>query len=120
RGKERGRRMALVMIGEQQPLLPIDIGIDLVQTLPQQAFLKQLFLQPQRDSQPERAKTTRRGRQIRLQQPLELYKWLLVEHHVVEIGGLQPGLVEAIADRARGKPRVVLDAGKTLLLRRGN
>ena len=36
--------MALMMIGKQQSRFPVDAGINLVQALPQQAFLEQLFL----------------------------------------------------------------------------
>ena len=108
------------MIGEQQPLLPIDVRIDLLQALPQQPLLEQLFLQPERDRQPERTEAARRERQIGLEQPLELDERLFVEHHVVEIGRFHAGLIEAIADRGRRKPRVVLDAGEALLLRGGD
>src|SRR6267378_4367409 len=43
---------------------------------------------------------------------------ILIHCNVVNIGERDPGLRQAVCDRLRRKPRPVLDATKTLLLRR--
>src|SRR5882757_4021169 len=70
RGIESRRRMAQMMLAEQQPA-----GVEIFGKFPylvaQQAFLKQLLLEPERDRHLERAKPARRQRDIGLEQPLE-------------------------------------------------
>jgi hypothetical protein len=51
------------------------------------------------------------------QQPLKLDKRLLEEHHVVQIGGLEPAKVETKVDGILGKLVVVFLARRALFLR---
>src|SRR5690606_39397959 len=53
-------------------------------------------------------------------QPVELQERLVVERDPVEVGGLDPGAVEAVADGVPREVRVVLLAREALLLRRGD
>ena len=95
-GKEGGGRVALVMVGKEQAGIPVDVGVELGQVLPQQPFLEQLLLEPERNRHAERAKAARRERKVGLEQPLELDERLLVEHDVVEVAGAQARFREAV------------------------
>ena len=120
RGKERRCRVALVVIGEQQLLFPVDAVVDLQQMVAQHGFLEQLLLQPDRDRLAERLKAARRKGEIGLEQALEFEKRLFVEHHMIDVGRRQLAGRQAVANRGSGKARVVLPPRKALLLRRGD
>ncbi len=75
----------------------------------------QLLGEPQRHGPDERPETPRRERHVGLQQPVE-GKQRLVEDHIVEVVGRQPGLLEAIGDGVAGEGRIVLAAAEPLLL----
>src|SRR5712691_25302 len=110
-------RMAAVMLGEQQLVLPVEAGRPGLQPLGQQVLLEQFPLEPQRQSHAERGEPARREGEIGLEQPFELYKRLLVENDVVEVIERQASLVETIGDGILGIARILLFAGKALLLR---
>ena len=108
------------MIGEQQFCFPIDAVVDLPEMVAQHAFLKQLFLQPDRDRLAERLKAARRECEIGLEQAFEFEERLFVEHDVVEFAGGDVRRRQAIADRGGRKIRIVLLAREALFLRGGD
>src|SRR6266571_772505 len=119
RGEERRGGVALMMLGEQQPVLDVEVRPELLQFVAQQQLLKQLFLEPKRHRHAKRAEPARREGEIRLKQALEFQERLVVEGDVVELVDPHAARFEAIARGAMGKMRVVLLAAETLLLRGG-
>ena len=112
--------MALVMLGEAQLLVPVDIRRFGAQQVDQQRFLKQLLLQPQRHRHAERAKAPRRESKIGFEQSLELQKRLFVEGDEVDIAPAGASFLDAIAQRMDRKIRVMLLACEALFLRGRN
>src|SRR5690349_4305459 len=108
-----------MMFREQQSVAR-DLLIDLLQFLPYQTLLKQLFLEPERHRHLERAKALRRKRDIGLQQPLEFQERLVVEGDMIDVGEPDRSGLEAIIDGVVGKRGVMFLAGEALLLRRRN
>ncbi len=108
--------MAQVMLGKQQLLLPVDVGRQGFQLLDEQALLKQLLLEPQRQRLPERRETARRECEVCFQQALEFQEWLVVESDKVDVGGTKPGDLETRANGGAGKVRIVLHAREALFL----
>jgi hypothetical protein len=109
-----------MMLREQQFVLPVELRRELLQLAAQQVFLKQLLADPERNRRGERAKTTRRERDIGFEQPLELQERLLVEDDIVDFLERDLRMLEAITDRVLRIARIVLDACEALLLGRGN
>jgi len=111
--------MAQMMLAEQQPA-----GVEIFGKFPyfiaQQAFLKQLFLEPERDRHLERAKSARRQRDVGLEQPLEFEKRLVIEHDMIEFRGCHACLVKTVGDRVVRKRGIVLASRETLFLDRGD
>src|SRR5215510_13947555 len=109
--------MAHVVLGEEKLVLPVEVRRKLLQLAADDVLLKQLLAQPERDGHGERLIAARRKPNVGLQQPLELEKRLLVEHHIVEV--IEPAalFLQAIRDGMRGEARILLLAGKALLLR---
>jgi hypothetical protein len=119
RRKERARRVAQMMLGEQQPRGPVDVVAERVGERPgNHGLLEQLVLQPDGQRGRERPEAARRERKIGLEQPLELQERLVVERDVVDVCRAQTAFLQAVGDRLRGKARIVPDAGETFLLRR--
>src|SRR6516165_8073913 len=106
-----------MVLGEQEAALPIEVGRELLQFAADEVLLEQLLAKPDRDCHRERAIAFRRECNISLEQPLELQKWLLVEHDIVNLVEPDRAFREAIADRMHGKASVVLLAREALLLR---
>jgi hypothetical protein len=50
--KERGCRVALVVLREKELALPIEVAIEYAQLVAQQLLLKELLFQPERDTTP--------------------------------------------------------------------
>ncbi len=117
---ERARRMALMVLGEEQLAFPVEVGRKALQFLDQQAFLEQLFLQQDRNRHRERLEAPRRERDVGFEQALELQERLVVERHLVDGVGRRSCGFEAIADRVVRKIGIVLAARETLFLRRGH
>ena len=113
---ERRRRVAQMMFGEQQSG-PIELFVEFVQLLSQQALLEQLFLQPQRNRHLEGAETCRRQRDIGLEQPLEFQERLVVENDMVDVGKPCARGFQTVADRMHRKRRIVLLAREAFFLR---
>ncbi len=112
------RAVALMMLGKQQPLLPVVAGLDRLELVGQEHLLEQLFLEPHRQRHAERLEAARREREVGLEQPLELQERLVVEYDVVDGVELDAGLGEAIVHGVLRIARVMLLAGEALLLRR--
>src|SRR6478672_8765742 len=105
-----------MMLGEQE-LLERYLLVELLELFPQQALLEQLLLEPERDRHLEGREAARRERDIGLQQPLEFQERLVVEGDVINPGEFCADRIQAIADRVMRERRIVLLAGKALLLR---
>ena len=90
------------------------------QCVPHFAGKVQLLLQPHRDRLEEGTDAEWSGHHIGLQESLELEKRLVVEANVIEVGGGEPGFLEAIRDRPSGKSSIVLDPGEAFFLSRGH
>ena len=120
RREKRARRMAQVVLAEEQLFVPPAAARYLPQLLHEQVFQKQLLPQPQRDRHAEGPVASRREAQIGLEQALELHERLVVEHHSVEIPQRDAALGQAVADGVKREARVVLLARKALFLRGGD
>src|SRR5688572_8375913 len=103
-----------LMVLDEHDSLAIAIG----QAFADLARQVQLLLQPDWHRPNERAKSSRREREIRLQQPLELQQRLVVETDEVELFRLKAGLSQAKVDGVFWETIVVLLTSKTLLLGR--
>src|SRR5260370_742374 len=100
--------MALVMLGEQQLVLPIEIGGTCLEPLADKILLEQFFLEPQWQGHAERGEPARRKSEVGLEQPFELHKGLLVENDVIELVKRQTALVETIANGILRIARILL------------
>jgi hypothetical protein len=77
----------------------------------------ELLVQPHRHRLAEGAERARKGGDVGAQHPLELEQRLVVEADDVEVPGLDPGLLEDVADGVVGEVGVVLLPREALLLR---
>src|ERR1700682_5517646 len=109
-----------MMLGKQQLVLPVKAGRLRLELFADQILLEQFLLEPQWQGHAERGEPARREGEIGLKQPLELDERLLVEHDVINLVELHAAFVEAIANGILRIARILLLAGKTFLLRRGN
>src|SRR5262245_59348521 len=100
--------MAHVVLSEEKPVLPIEVGRKLLQLAADDVLLEQLLAQPERDRHCERLIATWREAHIGLQEPLELEKWLLVEHHVVNLVEPAAFVLQAIRDGMGREARILL------------
>ena len=116
RGKERRGGMALVMLAEQQALLPVEVRLPALHLVAQQGLLEELLLQPQRHGHAEGIEAARGVGEVGLEQAFELQERLVVEGDVVDVGQLDAGTIEAELHGILRKARIVLLAGEALLL----
>src|SRR5688572_6030912 len=79
-------------------------------------FLEQLFANPERHRHREAAIPARRESEIGLDEALEFQERLFVEDDCVDSSRLCPGVLEAEANRVRGKTGVMLATREALLL----
>ena len=79
--------MRFVVFAEQQrrQVSGPAAAVDGSQLFLQQRLQKQLLLQPHGHRHHERLKTTGREGEIRLEQPLELHEWLVIEDDVTNV-----------------------------------
>ena len=105
------------MLAEQQRR-PAAAGAEARELFAQLRLQQQLFLDPDRHRGNERAQPARGGREVGLEQALELEERLVVEHDRIEAGEVGGAGREAVADRRRREARVVAPAREALLLRR--
>ncbi len=109
-----------MVLGEEQPVRPVEGRLVVLKPSTQQTFLEQLLLEPDRHRHAERPEATRREGDIGLEQALKLQERLVVEGHVVDGAQADAGFLQAIGNRGPGKAGIVLLAGEPLLLRRGD
>src|SRR5215469_12916176 len=112
--------MTLMMLGEEEPLFPIEIGCEFSKLVPQQMLEEELFAQPERNGHPEGAEAIRSKRQIGLEQPFEFQKRLVVEDDVIGFIEIDAALAQAVFDRLPREACILLLAGETFLLRGGD
>src|ERR1700730_17670558 len=92
------------------------------------ALKVQLFLQlrlhpyfvfdPKRNRFQKRMNPARRLGEIRMQDAVELYEWLLIKSDVIEFRGCDAALAQAIVDGVAWESRVVLLSREPFLLSR--
>ena len=112
--------MALVMLGEQQPGLPVECRHDPPQLVAQEQLLEQLLLQPDRQRLAEGAKAGRREGEVGLEQALELEEGLVVERDIVDAVDAVADARQAVLDRPAGEAGIVAAAREALLLGSGD
>src|SRR2546427_9318402 len=120
RREERTRRMAEMVLAEEQLLVPDPVASDFAELFEQQVLEEKLLPQPQGDRHTEGPEPARREGQVGLEQALELEEGLVVEDDAVNTAQPEPGLAHAVADRVSGKPGIVLLAREALFLRRSD
>ena len=81
----RARRVAEVVLGEEQPLLDILTRAACAKLLREQILEEELLAQPHRDRHAEGLEAARSKREVGLQQSLELEEGLVVEGDVVDV-----------------------------------
>ena len=118
RGKKSRGCMALVMLGEKQLALPVEVRRVFFQLIAQELLLEQLFAEPKRDGHAKRTKSPRREDEIGLQQSLELEEWLIVEDDVIDRIERGRGRIQAIGERLVRKAGIVFLAREPFFLRR--
>jgi hypothetical protein len=103
RGEEGAGGVALVVLGEQEAVLPVVArGVDL-KLLLQQSLLEQLLLEPHRHGHGERPEAAGGEGHVGLQQTLELEERLVVESHVVDVAQAHAGCLRQYSIAWRGK-----------------
>ena len=85
RREEGAGRVALMVLGKQQPVFPIEALAERFELVVQESFLKQFFTRPQRHRHAEGTETTRREREICFHQAFEFQKRLVIEDDVVQV-----------------------------------
>ena len=88
-----------------------------LQLLQYEAFLKNLFLDPNRYGLDERAEAPWRECQIGFQKPVKGQQRLVVKSDVIDVIERQSALVQAIGGGQAGKFGVMLDPVEALFLR---
>ncbi len=114
RAEEARRGVRHVVLAEQ------DLARGDAQPLADQRLDPQLVGDPATHRLAEHAGRTRKGRERREQQPLELHERLLVEHHPGDVVNGDAGASEHEVDGERGEAVVVLDTREALLLAGGD
>jgi hypothetical protein len=121
RGIERARRMAEMVLGEEQLLAPVDaVAERFGHVVHEQALLEELLAYPDGQGLAERREAAWREREVRLQQPFEFEKGLVVERDPVDILGPHLREIQAEADGVHRKRRIVLLAREAFFLGRGD
>ena len=120
RWEKGARRMAQVVFGEKQFLVPVEVRRLFLEFLLQQILQEQFFAQPDRDRHAERRETARRKGQIGFKQAFELEERLVVEGYVIHLAQPDTGLLQAIRDGMVRIAGIVLLAGEPLFLGSGH
>src|SRR5262245_52810185 len=107
RGEERAGGMGFVVLREDVPGF-----VSVVESPIQFPNDVQLLSKPEGQCLAEAEESTRRIGKIRLQQPLELGQWLLIERDVRQLVRLDSSLVKAVGDRTSREALVVLDTSE--------
>src|SRR5687768_14339879 len=95
---ERAGCVTLMMLREEQLSTHVRASVDRRKFFEQKTLLEELFPQPHRHREPKGGETARRETKIRLEQPLEFEKRLVVESDMVDIGETDLTLAEAVGD----------------------
>src|SRR6266436_827922 len=110
--------MALVVLGKEQPVFPVEILHPALELAFDQVLLKEFLLEPQGHRHSEGSEPARREGKVRLEQPLELEKRLIIESNVGDL--IETAcLGQAILDGIAGKTGVLFLAREALFLRGG-
>jgi hypothetical protein len=112
--------MALVVFGEEQPVVPVEFRRVGLQFLLDQAFLEQLFLEPDGHRHAEGFEAARGQGDIGFEQPFELQEGLVVEGDEIDIAERRARFLQAIGHGVMGEARIVFLAGEALFLGRGH
>ena len=110
--------MALMVFGEEQARLPIKLRLHGLELTAQQILLEQLFSEPQGNRHAKGREPAGRKCEVRLQQPLEFEKGLVIEGDAIEIREHRSAFRQAVGDRLARIAAVMLLPGETLFLRR--
>ena len=110
--------MTLMVFGEQQARLPIKLRLEGLELAAQQILLEQLFSEPQGNRHAKRREPAGCEREVRLQQPLEFEKGLVIESDAIEIRQRRSAFRQTVGDRLARIAAVMLLPGETLFLRR--
>src|SRR5579864_5649122 len=105
--EESTGRVALMVFGEKELGLPIEIGSKALQILMEQTFLEKLFANPQRDGHLERTQAPWREGQISFEQTLELQERFVVKDDVVDVIERHAVLSQAVFHSVLGEPGIV-------------
>src|SRR6185295_17135365 len=120
---ESTRRMALVMIAEQQ--FPFELAatffgalfsIDLRQLGANQIGHPEFFTHPKRHRLEKRSETGRRVIEVSLEKAIEFQEWLVVETNEVEFLGSEVCFRKTVTRGVERKAMIVLDAREAFLL----
>lgn len=103
------------MIGENQGGFPAGM-----KTLPESAAHVQLFLEPQRDSEPKTPQPRRGKGEVSFEQAIEFGQGFIIKDDIIELLVFKAGFLETISDRMSRKTRIVLLAGESLFLGSGD
>src|SRR6266849_3114960 len=119
--KESGSGVRLVVLGKQQwrkirKCAPASLG----KFMAQDRLQIELLLEPKWHRGEERAQSLWREPEVGLEHALELDPGFVVEDDVIDIGEANSRLRQTIRDGMGGKTRIMLAAGKALLLSRGD
>ena len=77
--------MAQMVLGEEQPLVPVEVGRELFSSCAGDCFWNSFSLEPQRHRHAKRREAARRESEIGFEQPFEFQEWLVVEDDVIDI-----------------------------------
>src|SRR5690349_19106185 len=113
--------MTLMMFAKKEPLFPIVVRRKAFELLSQQALLKQLFFDPNRQGHAKRAEPAGCERQIGFEQSFEFQERLIVKDDMIDLAELDSSFAETITHCILRESRVVLFASDALFLgRRSN
>src|SRR5438034_739245 len=119
RGIERARRVALMVLREKQPGLPVEILHPALELAFDQVLLEQFLLEPQRHRHAEGSEPARRESKIGLKQPLEFEKRLIIKSNIVDLVETA-GERQTVFDGIPRKTGVLLFAREALFLGGGD
>src|SRR5271155_423087 len=120
RGVKRAGCGALVVLGKEQPVNPIEIFAVALQLILEEAALEEFLAHPERNRHLEGTQPPWREGDIGFQKALEFQERLVVKNDVVDGGEIHARESETELHGMGGKARVVFLAGEALFLRRGD
>src|SRR5262245_18825412 len=109
-----------MMLGKEEPVLPVVVPAQPLQLSPQERFLEELLSQPDRHGHRERPKAAGRKRQVCFQQALKLQERLVIERDMIDLAQAHAGFAETVSDGMPRKASIVSLPAEPLLLRGSN